>query len=33
MSANHVPDFEALVEVKVSGGVPVHSRLVLTRLH
>jgi len=31
--ANRVPDFEALVEVKVSGGVPVHSRLVLTRLH
>jgi hypothetical protein len=26
-----VPDFEALVEVKVSDGVPVHSRLVLVR--
>jgi hypothetical protein len=26
-----IPDFEALVEVKVSDGVPVHSRLVLVR--
>jgi hypothetical protein len=26
------PDFEALLEVKVSGGVPVHTRLLLVRL-
>jgi hypothetical protein len=26
-----IPDFEALVEVKISDGVPVHSRLVLVR--
>jgi hypothetical protein len=27
----NIPDFEALVEVKISGGVPVHSQLVLVR--
>ncbi|MGA2270689.1 MAG: hypothetical protein ABSH44_19625 [Bryobacteraceae bacterium] len=27
-----LPDFEALLEVKISGGVPVHTRLVLLRL-
>jgi hypothetical protein len=26
-----IPDFEALVEVKINGGVPVHSRLLLVR--
>lgn len=29
---SRLPDFEALLEVKVSGGVPVHTRLVLLRL-
>jgi hypothetical protein len=30
---DRIPDFEALLEVKVSGGVPVHSGLVLVRPH
>jgi hypothetical protein len=30
-SRGSIPDFEALVEVKISDGVPVHSRLVLVR--
>jgi hypothetical protein len=29
---NRIPDFEALVAVKVNGGVPVDSRLVMVRL-
>lgn len=29
---SRLPDFEALLEVKVSGGVPVHTRLALLRL-
>jgi hypothetical protein len=28
-----MPDFEALLEVKISGGVPVHSRLAVVRRH
>lgn len=31
MRRGNIPDFEALVEVKISGGVPIHSRLVLVR--
>jgi hypothetical protein len=30
-SRDRVPDFEALVEVKISGGVPVHTNLVMAR--
>ena len=28
-----MPDFEALLEVKISSGVPVHSHLVAVRRH
>jgi hypothetical protein len=31
LSRGSIPDFEALVEVKISGGVPIHSRLVRPR--